>query len=62
MALSAKYFTFTKATGTGTQTVTGVGFTGKALILWTTWLLAAGTTTASELCIGITDGTRQSVR
>jgi hypothetical protein len=37
MALSSKTGSFTKNTGTGTQAVTGVGFTPKALLLWTSY-------------------------
>jgi len=62
MALSSKYLRFTKATSTGVQTVTGVGFTGKALLLWTSYQTAVGATTAAIISLGLTDGTLQSCR
>lgn len=62
MALRSKYIRFTKATTTGVQTVTGVGFTGKALLLWTTYQTVAGATTAAVMSLGLTDGVLQSVR
>lgn len=62
MAFNSKYLQFAKNTGTGVQTVTGVGFTGKALLLWSTFQTAAGATTAAMMCLGMTDGVLQSVR
>jgi hypothetical protein len=59
---NSKYLRFDKPTGTGAQTVTGVGFRGKALILWTTFQAAAGATTAATFSMGMTDGILQSVR
>lgn len=62
MAFSSKYLQFAKATGTGVQTVTGVGFLGKALLLWTTSQTSLGATTGALLGLGMTDGVLQSVR
>lgn len=61
-SFNSKYLQFTKQTGTGTQTITGVGFTGKALLLWSTLQTASGATTAAEFSLGMTDGILQSVR
>lgn len=61
-AVDVKYLRFTKATSAGTQTVTGVGFRGKALILWTSYQTSEGDTTSAELCLGMTDGDLQSSR
>lgn len=60
--LSSQYLQFTKATAAGVQTITGVGFEGKALLLWSTGQTAAGATTAATLGLGMTDGILQSVR
>jgi hypothetical protein len=62
MAFRSALHTFTKATTTGVQTVTGVGFAGKALLLWTTWQTATGATTGAAISLGMTDGVLQSVR
>lgn len=60
--VSVKYLRFAKSTSTGVQTISTVGFRGKALILWSTMQTAAGLTTAAEMCNGMTDGIRQSCR
>ncbi len=62
MALSSKYIQFTKATGTGVQTVSTVGFRGKAIFLWTTFQTALGGTTSALLSLGMSDGILQSCR
>ncbi len=61
-SLQTKYLQLTKATATGVQTFTGVGFTGKALLLWTTYQTASGATTAAVMSLGMTDGVLQSCR
>ena len=43
-------------------TIAGVGFRGKALLLWTTFQPAAGATTLAVLSMGMTDGVLQVVR
>ena len=60
--LSSQYLQFAKATAAGVQTITGVGFQGKALLLWSTGQTASGATTAATLGLGMTDGVKQSVR
>ena len=62
MPFQSKYLRFAKATSTGTQTVTGVGFQGKALITWSSLRTTTGATTGAQLCLGMTDGTLQSTR
>ena len=62
MALSAKVISFNKSGSTGTQTVTGVGFPGKVVLLWSTKQSAVGATTGAVLTMGMSDGTRQIVR
>lgn len=57
-----KYLTFTKRSGAGSQTVTGVGFLGKGLFLWSTRQTADGATDGAVLSVGITDGIRQGCR
>lgn len=59
MGTSAKVGSFSAATSTGNQSVTGLGFQPKALILWGN-LTSGGTTTNSTTaayCFGMTDGT-----
>lgn len=54
--------TFAAATGTGNQTISGLGFTPKGLIIWTSYQTAAGftDTQGSLFQIGLADGTRQN--
>src|SRR4051812_36088791 len=59
MATNVKHLVFAKATGTGTQTVSGVGFQGTAAIFWTTKQTAAGIATDLRWSTGVTDGTDQ---
>jgi hypothetical protein len=62
-ALSTKKLTFTKpATTTGQQTISGVGFQGVALLLWSDRQTAVGVTDGAQMCVGITDGTNQATR
>src|SRR6187549_3177852 len=62
MALQVKYFRFAKDTSVGVQTVTGTDFTGKALLLFSSHMTAAGQTTEVIESRGMTDGVLQSVR
>lgn len=62
MAFTSKYIQFAKATSTGVQTVTGVGFRGKALLLWSTHLTSLTNTTGTLQSFGLTDGVLQSCR
>jgi hypothetical protein len=57
-----KYLTFTKASGTGPQTISGVGFAGLALMLWSTRQTASGATDGATLTVSITDGAQQGTR
>lgn len=59
---SARYFRFTKSGSTGPQTVSGVGFRPKALILWSTRQSAFGPSDSAQLLVGMTDGTDQMCR
>jgi hypothetical protein len=62
-ALSVKKLTFQKPSSTtGVQTVTGVGFQGVALLLWTDRQTGAGVTDGAQMCVGMTDGTTQVTR
>jgi hypothetical protein len=54
--------TFQKATAAGLQTVSGVGFMGAALLIWTDRQAAVGVTDGAQLCVGMTDGVTQVVR
>lgn len=55
--MNAKVGTFTAPSSTtGNQAVTGVGFTPKALLLWTTYQTASGYTDGCYFGIGWTDG------
>lgn len=56
---SVKHIVFAKATGTGTQTVTGIGFSGSAAVFWTTKQTATGIATDLRWATGLTDGTNQ---
>jgi hypothetical protein len=61
--LSVKKLTFQKpATTTGVQTVTGVGFRGVALLIWSDRQTAAGVTDAAQFSVGMTDGATQVTR
>lgn len=63
MALQTKKGTFSANTTTGNQTITGVGFTPKALILWTDHQTATGTTSTTakvNFSVGYTDGVAQA--
>lgn len=64
MALFANYVTFVQpADGSlGVQTITGIGFQGKALLLWSTLTPGHLATTAAKQLIAMTDGVAQSVR
>lgn len=62
MAASAKYLRFTKQAGTGVQSVTGVGFEGKALILWSTRRTSTGAGDGAQKLVGMTDGVDQMCR
>ncbi len=53
---------FTKATATGNQAVTGLGIRPKALILFTTRQTVEGYTDTVDLAFGFTDGARQACR
>ena len=59
MANSARHIVFAKATGTGTQTISTVGFHGTAAIFWSTKQTADGIATDIRWSHGITDGTLQ---
>jgi hypothetical protein len=61
-AFDSKYLRITKQAGTGSQTVTGVGFRGKALLLWSSHQTSAATDTSALFSVGMTDGVLQSVR
>lgn len=52
--------TFTANTSTGNQTVSGIGFTPKAVILWTSYQTATGFTDGYQYQIGLCDGTNQN--
>lgn len=52
--------TFTANTATGNQTISGIGFTPKAIILWTSYQTATGFTDGYQFQIGMTDGTNQN--
>lgn len=56
----SKYFRFTKSGSTGTQAVSGVGFRGKALLVWTTF--ASGAMSGAEMSLGMADSATQAVR
>lgn len=58
--MNVKKGTFTAATGTGDQTVSGIGFTPKAVMIWTSYQTAAGFTDGYLFQIGMSDGTRQN--
>jgi hypothetical protein len=61
--LRVKKLTFTKPSSTtGVQTVTGVGFRGAALLIWTDRQTAVGVTDGAQFANGMTDGTTQVVR
>lgn len=60
--LTANYITFIKQGTTGVQTITGVGFQGKALLLWSTRLTGLGTATGTQQMNAMTDGVKQSCR
>lgn len=61
MALSAFAGSFTKNTGTGNQSVTGVGFLPKAIIFWTAYATAASTPTDHvRYSVGFTAGATES--
>lgn len=57
--LSAKVGTFTANSGTGDQSVTGVGFQPKALLFWITDRTGAGSGAYARFGRGWTDGTNQ---
>lgn len=52
--------TFTANTSTGNQTVSGIGFTPKAVILWTSYQTGTGFTDGYQYQIGLCDGTNQN--
>lgn len=54
--LRSKVGQFQITAGTGTLAITDVGFTPKALILWTTYQTATGITDGAKFAIGWTDG------
>jgi hypothetical protein len=60
--VSAYVGTFTKRSGTGTQDITGVGFTPKALVFWTTLRTAQDgfESAAQRFCFGFSDGTNHA--
>jgi hypothetical protein len=61
--LRVKKLTFTKPSSTtGVQTVTGVGFRGAALMIWTDRQTAVGVTDGAQMGVGMTDGTTQVTR
>jgi hypothetical protein len=62
MPLQSAVVTFALRTTPGVQSVTGVGFAGSVLLLWTTRQTAAGVTDATQLGIGLTDGVTQACR
>lgn len=57
-----KYLRFTKASGTGTQTITGVGFEGKALLIWSTHQGSFGADTGAFQSFGIAASDYQACR
>lgn len=59
---TASQSTFTTPAITGPQTIIGLGFKPKALVLWSDGQSAAGTTDGVQFTLGMTDGTRQAVR
>jgi hypothetical protein len=62
-SLAVKKVTFQKpATTTGVQEVTGVGFRGAALLIWTDRQAAAGVADQAQMCVGMTDGVVQVTR
>jgi hypothetical protein len=60
--VSAYVGTFTKRSGTGTQDITGVGFTPKAIVFWTTLRTAQDgfEAAAQRFCFGFSDGTNHT--
>lgn len=52
--------TFAANTSTGNQTISGIGFTPKAIILWTSYRTATGFTDGYQFQIGMADGTNQN--
>jgi hypothetical protein len=61
--LRVKKLTFTKPSSTtGVQAVTGVGFRGAALMIWTDRQTAVGVTDGAQMGVGMTDGTTQVSR
>jgi len=62
MALAAKHLSFVRQTSPGVQHVTGVGFEGRALVLWSTLQVSDGATTDALMSCGLADGLKQSVR
>lgn len=60
--LSVKSLTFAKATSTGLQTISGVGFRGAAVLIWTTRQTSHAVTDGAQECRGLTDGISQSCR
>ena len=58
MALDVKSFSFTKSTGGApvTQSITGIGFLPKALILWMTAQVSSGFATGYQASMGVSDG------
>jgi hypothetical protein len=55
--VSVKVGSFTKQAGTGAQSVTGLGFTPKALMIWTNNGTSLGRSDRFRFISGITDGT-----
>ena len=60
--MSANYLTFTKQAGTGLQTIEGVGFRAKAVLVWSTRLNADGADNTVQQSFGMTDGLLQGCR
>ena len=60
--MSANYLTFTKQAGTGIQTIEGVGFRGKAALIWSTRLNTNGADHTVQQLFGMTDGVIQGCR
>src|SRR6185436_19126666 len=59
MASYVRHAVFAKATGTGTQTISSIGFRGTAAIFWSTKLTADGIAADIQWSHGLTDGTLQ---
>lgn len=60
-AISTKKGTFTTPSGTGTDAITGVGFTPKALILWGVPVTSESVAVHAAAWTGFTDGTNDKV-